>query len=269
MAAFVFHSRTWRLISDAHSRLVLDVDIGFRSCGLPKRSLERLRTGAKAASAAPAAPQTPAPLKHDDTVLDVTGPWDFAGLKGDPVCRLNFTGAQMTGAWKLEKTGVCDSDFPILAKVTSWVPRGDGDLALTDNDRNVVLLFRLQDDGLYASITRLEETYYLTNQDNADFAAPLPKAQIEGRWLLNGADGKVLCTLDVKAADDAAASGEFARATPCPRGDLVKDAVSFTYTKDRFALLAASGREVMAFTPGDSGAWRRSGAGGEQIFMTR
>ncbi|MET0546667.1 MAG: AprI/Inh family metalloprotease inhibitor [Caulobacterales bacterium] len=256
-----------RILERMSSILPLAMALTLSACGQAKAP-------APAKSAAPpsttSAPSTaPDTSLVDQTVKDVAGPWDFSGVKGDPVCRLTLSAKQLTGALALEKAADCDREFPILAPVTSWIVKGDGNISLTDKERRIVLTMSQQEDGLYLSITPAEETYSLVNQDSADFARSQPSAVIEGRWKITALDGDVLCTIDLNAASETPMAGIVVKTSPCLAPDKLNKAVTFEQIRDQLSFRDGAGREVLTFEPGDSATWQSMGEANDKVLMTR
>lgn len=248
---------------------VLSLALTAAACGQGKKPAEPPAAPAEtAAPAAAAAAQDEASL-IDQTVKDVAGPWDFSGIKGDPVCRLTLFPTQQSGALELQKSEDCDREFPVLSDATGWIVKGDGDISLTGKDRQIIMTLSQQEDGLYVSITPGEETYSLVNQDAGDFARTQPGAVIDGRWNVGTLGGQVLCAIDLKPAGDPPQTGAVTKASPCPEPSAINGAVSFQYSDEALSLRDSAGREVLGFTPGDSATWRATGEADGKLFMTR
>ena len=252
------------------NRIVVLMIVGvLAACGQKQEAKQSPKPEPSTQQTESAADETDEPLEADQTINEVAGPWDFSGMKGDPTCRIRLAATPQTGAFALTKDASCDAAFPLLQKVSTWMINGAGDITLNDSERLVILTFTQREDGYYVSTTPAEETYALVNQDEADFALPSPRTQIEGNWSINVLGGVTQCSLQLSPSDDAANTGGAALGAPCPKPSLLKGVKSFKKTGETLALLDGSGATVAAFKRGDSVTWRQSTPAQGQLFLTR
>ena len=252
------------------SRLyVLLIAGALAACGQKQETKQTPKPEPSAQQNAAAPDEAEEQFEADQTINDVAGPWDFSGLKGDPTCRIRLAATPQSGSFALTKDASCNAAFPMLEKVSGWMVNGVGDITLTDAERRVVLTFTQQEDGYYTSKRPAEETYALVNQDEADFALPSPRAQLEGNWSINILGGVTQCSLQLKPSDDAATNGAAALGAPCPKPTILKGVKSFRKTGETLALLDGAGAQVAAFQRGDSVTWRQSAPAKGHLYLTR